>query len=233
MQKENIVFQVSEETAGIMEEISEQLYEENQNRFDEVSEGIEENLKKIERLYEDFSIFVKKSDVSEKNSREHIEKQIGIVLESIANYTTQNTESSKDLGSKSECIIDIVKVIGKDLQDGNSSIKESSLLLKSCCENIEKINESQRYVCDNDEKILQAEKNNLELTKQVYEHNEMMTKEILEEFEKVSKRLEDISMIINNVVEKQEELSKKQDEIEKDVKYMKLPFYKKWFSKGE
>jgi len=62
MQSKDIILQVSEETAEVMEEISEQLFDESEARFDEIVEAIGDSIKKIEKLYSDFTRYAGETD---------------------------------------------------------------------------------------------------------------------------------------------------------------------------
>ena len=54
MKSNDIVFQVDSETAGIMEEISEQLFENTEECFDELSAELEKVSDIVSKLYDDF-----------------------------------------------------------------------------------------------------------------------------------------------------------------------------------
>ena len=150
MQSKDIVMQVSEETAEVMVEISEQLMEKTDVRFDEVVEAISESADTLRNC----STLIEQLLSSVKGLQENDEK--------ILNVCGENTKKADELGKQTE---------------------ETSTLL------FEKMGD-----------ILTC--------------------------------LDTLSHSVQAISEKQNELFEKQAALDKDVKYLKLPFFKRWFTKG-
>ncbi len=125
MQTKDVILQVSEETAEVMEEISDQLLDESKARFDEIADAIKDAAGKFELLQIEF-----------KGATDSFDKLIAV-------------------------------------------------------------NQS----------------------------------EIIEKVVDISQVIQEVSNSIQNLQAKQNELAQKQAEFDKDIKYLKLPFYKRWFTK--
>ena len=87
------------------------------------------------------------------------------------------------------------------------------------------INEYYRTIKEEQEVVLQKSNDLLLENQQI--------KGMISNLEEMMKTICSMTSSINQVAEIQKEIVAKQETIEKDINYLKLPFYKKWFMKGE
>lgn len=179
MENKDIILQVDEETANIMEDISEQLFDETDTRFDEVIE----QLKSLSKL----------NDVS----AEHV--------------TEVKTKSEQIISSTKDILI-----ILQELVKGEVNASDTCNEILNC------LKESKEEFKENDSKLLLLETSNSE-----------QAREILVKLNDVKESMDTISTSIKDIAEQQNIICKKHSELEKDIKYLKTPFYKRWFAKGE
>lgn len=122
--------------------------------------------------------------------------------------------------------------IEKEILQTKDAIGNVSDMLRNCSTLIEQLLSSVKGLQETDEKILnvggETSKKADELEKQTEETSRLL-------FEKMGDMLtclDTLSHSVQAISEKQNELCEKQAELDKDVKYLKLPFFKRWFTKG-
>lgn len=122
--------------------------------------------------------------------------------------------------------------IEKEILQTKDAIGNVSDTLRNCSTLIEQLLSSVKGLQETDEKILnvggETSKKADELGKQTEETSRLL-------FEKMGDMLtclDTLSHSVQAISEKQNELCEKQAELDKDVKYLKLPFFKRWFTKG-
>lgn len=297
MQSKDIILQVSEETAVVMEEISGQLFDESEARFDEIVEAIGYSVKKIEKLYADFTGYAGKADARLSSNQTEVLNKFGAVLEALGNFKKHADEQSVKIEDKSNRLIEIISDVPQLIQavsngifESSESTKEfeSSLMqavkglaenlmevhkvqstivdklhsddsnekmtstlnklskmekeilqtkdaidsvddtLHNCNTHIEKILSSVKGLQESDGRILDAIGKNAKKVDELSKQDEENAKLLLN----VLTRLDTLSHSIQTISDKQSELCEKQAILEKDVKYLKLPFFKRWFMKG-
>lgn len=172
MQSNDIILQVSEETAHIMEDITAQLFDDTSAELDKIEEMINDSVEKIEELLSRFS----------KRSEESHEK----------------------------------------LSNGQNQIFIQAEKIDGVSARLEKVN------CSIEQFIKNTEHHFSEVIGQTSSLNDGLSDTQTE----LSNKLEDIASSILQLTAKQDEISSKQSDIEKELQYLKLPFYKRWFKKG-
>lgn len=126
MQSKDIILQVSEETAEVMEEISEQLFDESEARFDEIVEAIGDSIKKIEKLYSDFTGYAGKTDTTLSSNQTDVLNRFGDVLDALSDFKKYASEQSIKIEEKNDRLIEIVADVSQLIQAVSKIISESS-----------------------------------------------------------------------------------------------------------
>lgn len=81
-------------------------------------------------------------------------------------------------------------------------------------------------------KVLSQETANMELIKSLSVKSDAAVKELSGRVGEIVVGLEAVSSSVKLITEQQNAIIQKQAELEKDVQYLKLPFYKRWFTRG-
>lgn len=301
MKSKDVILQVAHETAEVMEEISEQLFDETDARFDEIAEAIAESAEKIENLYADFSEYTETSKKSEDNQGDLIsefkglkedfetlkkenKKNVGKVEEKMTRLITDTSElpalikdvseqigttsqSSKEaeenimeaVGTLSESLLKIQEmqtsmtekmkkddfreklgILSEKLSETEKSIRTETATVGRMSETLDgygsvldRLDSSMKTAQNNADKILATEEANADSIKKLGERSVETSAELIGKLGEVLSCLDALSASVRSVAERQEEIHTKQDRLEADMEYLKLPFYKRWFSKGK
>ena len=226
MESKGIIFQVSEETAEVMEEISEQLFDDSEVRFDEIIEELRESVKKIEKLYSDFIGYTSRNDVQLSSNQTEILNNFSTVLENFDNFKNRTDEVFNKIDEKTNRLIENMADASKNIQVVSDSVLESS---KSEKEFETTLLQTVNSLQENNEKILDVSQKNAQGIDEVVKRGEENSTIILGKIEDVMNCLNVLSNTVQVVSDRQNELCEKQSALEKDVKYLKLPFFKRWF----
>lgn len=244
MKSNDIVFQVSEETAEVMEEISEQLFDESAARFDEIADDIaafkrevcEQNAQateKADRLLASMAdvsehIRVISANVSEsaeagKESEAAILQAVNAVSVGLAELhriqvSVMDKLNSDDSQKKLTCTLSKLAEMENEILQTKEAVDNTADKLIHCNELTNNIVSSVNDLQANDERLLDKGAENTGL--------------ILKKMDSILSCLDTLSVSIQTVAEKQTEL-------EKDVKFLKLSFFKRllvkiksFFTKG-
>ena len=126
--------------------------------------------------------------------------------------------NSDDSPEKLVSALEKLSEVEKRILQTNDAIGTVSDTLRNCNELIERVLSSVKGLQENDEKILNEWGEN--------------SKCLFEKLGDILTCLDTLSHSVQAISEKQNELCEKQAELDKDVKYLKLPFFKRWFAKG-
>ena len=137
-------------------------------------------------------------------------------------------DSQEKLVSALNKLADIEKEI-LQTKDGVGNVADS---LRNCSTLIEQLLSSVKGLQENDEKILNVGGENTKKTDELGKQTEETSKLLFEKMGDILTCLDTLSHSVQTISEKQNELCEKQAELDKDVKYLKLPFFKRWFTKG-
>lgn len=301
MQSKDVILQVSDETAEVMEEISEQLFNETDARFDVIDKAIAESVKKIEKLHADFTGYSEASDKRFNDNQVEVVSKLKELQDDLAGFKNKSEEAHTRVEEKSTQLITItselpalIKIISEEVDTVYQYSKDSDKVIiddmRVISENIlkvqeeltaitkkineddigeklnilfEKISETknniqtetiaigrisetlarcsfvlERIASDmnnyqNDmDKILVAEEVNADSVRKLAEQNGENSTELIAKLSEVLDFLGKLSTSVQSTAEQQAEFSTKQSRLEEDIKYLKLPFYKRWFMKG-
>lgn len=222
MTTQNIIMQVSEETEKIMEHITDELNEEADARFDEVIELLEELQTKLsESSLELLSKSKNLSEQSSQNKSELVQKLIEI-SELISNYKKDLHHESDDLSKKLSSVSQEISSLSGDFKNETIILKDITSTLTKCTTYLEEIkagvNKSQENHKNESEKLLSE----LEC---IYKKAETTSQILNSSMDKLFPILENLSESVNQLTEQQATLKK-------DVDFLKLPFFKRLFTKG-
>ena len=231
MQSKDIVMQVSEETAKVMEEISEQLLEESAD-LDEVVEAIEEAIKKVENLYTEFTGYVGNSNKQQTLNHTELMDNFTGLLDVIEMFRKDDGEQAVQSNEKLDSTLNKLVGIEKEIRQINDATGSIYDTLQNHNEFNERLLSSVNRLKENDEKILNVSGENGKKADELGKQTEENAKLLFEKMDDISTCLDAISRSVQTISQKQDELFEKQADIEKDVQYLKLPFFKKWFTKG-
>lgn len=305
MKSNDIVLQVSEETAEVMNNITETLFEDTENRFDEVVEAIGKSIDKIEEIYSRFAGYAddKFAGYTEKadSNKTEILIEIEVVKEILDDFKKNSEEKLGENETKSNRLIEIVtdisqliQMVSKEFSESYKNTKEYEASLqktvKELSENLTEIQKQQTNIIneiradDNGEKMTTLANKLTEIEREIFSTKDTansiaealrncdpvienilisvgsLLKHDKDQFERREEELQKIDALckqeegsakimlekigdaltclntlsssIQEITEKQMQLCEKQDKLEKDVKYLKLPFFKRWFTKG-
>lgn len=294
MKSKDIIMQVSKETADVMDDISEQLMEESDARFDEVVEAIEEAVRKVESLYTEFTGFASNSNSQLTSNQGELMNKFASVLDTIEEFRKEVGEQTVQSNIKVDRLIEImvdvpqlIQAVSRSISDATDARSEAEATLLQAVEGLahsltelqkvqsdvmdklnsddsheilvstlnnlsdiekeilqtkEAIGDVSNTICDckalvdrllssvkglqeNDKKILtvgiENEKKVDELGKQTDENSKLLID-----------KMDDILACLDALSHSIQTISEKQTELDKDVKYLKLPFFKRWFTKG-
>ena len=143
-----------------------------------------------------------------------------------------NKLDNDDSGEKLTSALNKLSEIEKEILQTQTAIGNVSETLRNCNSLIEQLLSSVKDLQANDEKILGVDESNSKKVDDLGKHTEETSKLLLDKMGDILSCLDTLSCSIQSVSEKQGELCEKQAELEKDVKYLKLPFFKRWFTKG-
>ena len=301
MQSKDVILQVADETAEVMEEISEQLFDETNARFDVIDKAIAESVKKIEKLYADFTGYSEASDKRVNDNQIEVVSKLKELQDDLAGFKNKSEEAYTRVEEKATQLITItselpalIKIISEEVDTVYQYSKDSDKVIiddmRVISQNIlkvqeeltaitkkineddigeklnilfEKISETknniqtemiaigrisetldrcsfvlERIASDmnnyqNDmDKILLAEEVNADSVRKLAEQNGETSRELIAKLSEVLDFLGKLSTSVQSIAEQQAEFSTKQSRLEEDIKYLKLPFYKRWFMKG-
>lgn len=122
--------------------------------------------------------------------------------------------------------------IEKEILQAKDAIGNVSVTLRNCNTLIEQLLSSVKGLQENDEKILNVGGENTKKADELGKQTEETSKLLFEKMGDILTCLDTLSHSVQTISEKQNELCEKQVELDKDVKYLKLPFFKRWFTKG-
>ena len=122
--------------------------------------------------------------------------------------------------------------IEKEILQTKDAIGNVSDTLRNCSALIEQLLSSVKGLQENDEKILNVGGENTKKADELRKQAEETSKLLFEKMGDILTCLDTLSYSVQTISEKQNELCEKQAELDKDVKYLKLPFFKRWFAKG-
>ena len=122
--------------------------------------------------------------------------------------------------------------IEKEILQTKDAIGNVSDTLRNCSTLIEQLLSSVKGLQENDEKILNVGEENTKKADELGKQTEETSKLLFEKMGDILIYLDTLSHSVQTISKKQNELCEKQAELDKDVKYLKLPFFKRWFTKG-
>ena len=122
--------------------------------------------------------------------------------------------------------------IEKEFFQTKDAIGNVSDTLRNCNALIEQLLSSVKGLQENDEKLLNVSGENSKKAHELGKQTEEASKLLFEKMGDILTRLDTLSHSVQAISEKQNKLCEKQAELDKDVKYLKLPFFKRWFAKG-
>lgn len=122
--------------------------------------------------------------------------------------------------------------IEKEILQTKDAIRNVSDSLRNCSTLIEQLLSSVKGLQENDEKILNVGGENSKKADELGKQAEETSKLLFEKMGDILICLDTLSHSVQAISEKQDELCEKQAKLDKDVKYLKLPFFKRWFTKG-
>ena len=311
MKAKDIVLQVSEETAQIMEEISEQLLEGTEDRFYEIKDSLENVTAKIKELYDATSWWL--GDVKKEENNNHEKalakfEQAIQILESLKNegelHTYDFKQKVEELSSVITTIYKLLNTIGNEMKkvsglidSANKETLESNKHIENKVEVIQANQEVYNGLIKSHKATLDDIKNEAELLRKLQKGNNNQIDNLCKEIDKLSLGLSDgikeittlfdsinkevvksnkyfdkeiervqesqgtflreyierneagllqvenkideasnvlcsLARQVESIVVQQNEILAKQSVIENEIKYTKLPFYKRWFRKG-
>ena len=217
MQSKDIILQVADETAEVMEEISEQLFDETDARFDEV-------IKHLEKLCSDFTGYAGKSDQQTQANQTEVLQKFEPVLEALSKLDADGSGQAVELKAKSDSIIAVLNEISQLLQGLSEDVLSTSGKCNSISEQLrEFVSASQA----GSEKLLVTEESNAEFLKKLSVQNDVSVKELSGKLGEITVCLEALSSSMTAIAKQQNDLYQKQSDLVKDVQYLKLPFYKR------
>lgn len=222
MQSKDVVLQVADETAEVMEEISEQLFDETDARFDEVIEC-------IEKFCSDFAEYTNRANKQAKANQEEVLGKIEPVLAALEKLNSDSNGQAAGLHTKSDHILSALSEITQLLQDLS---KDASSASDKCNSILEQLKASASLLQETNGKVLSQETANMELIKSLSVKSDAAVKELSGRIGEIVVGLEAVSSSMKLITEQQNAIIQKQAELEKDVQYLKLPFYKRWFTRG-
>ena len=137
-----------------------------------------------------------------------------------------------DCSNKLTSMLNKLSEVEKDILLTKEAIGDVSDTLHNGNTLIENILSSVKGLQKNGEKILDASGKQIQKIDELQKQDEESSKLTLEKIGEVLTCLDTLVSTIQTISDKQIELCEKQEELEKDVKYLKLPFFKRWFTKG-
>lgn len=143
-----------------------------------------------------------------------------------------NKLNADDSQEKLASAINKLVNIEKEILQTKDAIGNVSDTLRNCSALIEQLLSSVNVLQENDEKILNVGGENTKKADELGKQTEEASKLLYEKMGDILTCLDTLSHSVQAIIEKQNELCEKQAELDKDVKYLKLPFFKRWFTKG-
>lgn len=219
MKSKNIVMQVSEETAGVMEEIAEQLLEESTSNQEKLMDKLATVLDAIE-------IFRK--DIDEQTLQSN--KKVDCLIELMADVMDKlNVDDNHE---KLVSVLGKLSDIEKEILQAKADISNISDTVHNYNELIEGLRSSVKGLQENSENIFHVNGENAKKIDEFGKQTDENSKVMFEKVGDILTCLDTLSHSVQTISEKQNELCEKQAELDKDVKYLKLPFLKRLFMKG-
>lgn len=126
MATKDVVFQVSQETADVMEEISEQLFDETQARFDEIVEAIEESVRKIGELYETLMDHVGNSGQQAVSNQETLLCQFGSVLDALRAFREDVQGNNRQTEAQTQRLLEMLAEVPQLIHGVSVRVSEAA-----------------------------------------------------------------------------------------------------------
>lgn len=137
-----------------------------------------------------------------------------------------------DSDKKLTAIQERISGIEREITQNASALSGVSDALNACNIIINQLLSSARILIDNDEKSNAAIERTAEGLNSLFKENEQSSTVMLEKMAEIVSRLDTVSHSIQRLSNQQIEIVERQAELDRDVQYLKLPFYKRWFTKG-
>lgn len=227
MTSKDVILQVADETAEIMEEISEQLFDETDARFDEIAEAIAKSVTKIEKLYVDFTGYTEAYDKKAKDNQAEIISKFKGLQDGLVGLKDESKEDYNRVEEKVTRLITItselpalIKTISKEVGAAFESSREADEVVIDA-------------VRDLSESLLKVQEMQTAITQHINTDDTCKKLGILsEKLSETEKRIQTEKATVDRMSETLDRFGLVLDRLEADVKYLKLPFYKRWFTKG-
>lgn len=191
----------------------------------------------VPQLIQSVSHSISESDEAGKEFEAKLLQAVKGLAESIVEI--QNVQSdvldklnSDDSQQKLTATLNKLSEIEKEILQTKDAIGNASDTLLNCNALIEQLLSSARGLQENDEKILDVGGENSRKVDELGKQCEESTQLLLGKLGDVLTCLDTLSRSVQTISEKQNELCEKQEELDKDIKFLKLPFFKRWFAKG-
>lgn len=229
MQAKDIIMQVSEETAGVMEELSDQFLEESTAHFNEIMKAINDIDNKFENLSTKFSGFIGDSSRQIMSNQTEITNKFSSVFDVIEKCRTDIERRATQTTQKTEHLITIMDNVPKLIHAIEHNISESAEAGKEFNSTLFQV---MKDLQSNDENFLKIGREHSNIIDELGKQSKENFSSILEKIDGIEICFDTLSHSMQAIIEKQNELYEKQMELDKNIKYLKLPLFKRWFSKG-
>lgn len=214
MQTKDVIFQVSEETAGLMQELSDQLFDDTQEQLDEIKDQIS-GLYTNDQAKKDRGDFLQGvNDLA--NTMTQIQNEQGNVMMKLIRDNN---------GEKLDCVLRLLAETGQTIQRGATGIEDTVQLVGSCNVAVNELRFSVKEL-DHDNSVLRDNITTMLAAGEKYTANSFG------KLDQILLHLDALTRSVQVISEQQENILQQQAALEKNVEYLKLPFYKRWFRKG-
>lgn len=221
-EKSDRLIELSTELPQLLQSLSGQLSSEAEAHFDKFCND-------LQALQSDYIEHTKKSDEQINSNQFEVMGRISAISEALSDIRENNNGQAAELNEKSDRLIALSTEIPQLLKAVSSDVAAVS---DNCSSISEQLSTSAAALKENDDRLLANSEENIELVKKLSEQNDASVKELTGKIGEILACLDALSASVAAIAEQQNEICQRQNKIENDIKYLKLPFYKRWFRKG-
>ena len=184
----------------------------------------------VPQLIQNVSNCINESETTREKFEDALFQSVNSLVQNIAELQKIQCNiidklNADDSDEKLTSTLNKLSTLEKEILQTKDDIGNVSNALFNCSELIERILSAVTYLQENDKNIIELGGENIKKV-------DKLDKQIEEKVVLLLEKMADISTQIDTLSHNVQDISKKQDELDKDVKYLKLPFFKKWFAKG-
>lgn len=184
----------------------------------------------VPQLIQNVSNCINESETTREKFEDALFQSVNSLVQNIAELQKIQCNiidklNADDSDEKLTSTLNKLSTLEKEILQTKDDIGNVSNAVFNCSELIERILSAVTYLQENDKNIIELGGENIKKV-------DKLDKQIEDKVVLLLEKMADISTQIDALSHNVQYISKKQDELDKDVKYLKLPFFKKWFAKG-